>query len=59
MGYNNPHHYTNYSNECVADGAGCDGFIPEFEGLACDCPCHGPYAPDFVTDEDVRQWHAP
>lgn len=58
MGINNKHHYTNYSDECVRDGVGCDGYIPNHYDAACDCPCHGDHAPVFITEQDVKEWHS-
>lgn len=61
MGINNPHHYTNYSDECAKEwGVNCDGTIYDDWDLPvveCDCSCHGFRAPIFVTVEDVESYH--
>lgn len=41
--------FAEYSIICLyEDGIGCDD---------CACPCHGPYAPEFLTYKDVAEWH--
>ncbi len=40
-----------YSDTCLrGDGLNCDG--------DCACPCHGDHAPEFLTAQDVIEWHA-
>ena len=56
MGINNRHHYTNYTDACASDGVGCDGFFEDGHH-ECDCVCHGEYAPEFNTNDDVVAFH--
>lgn len=52
FGYPVGHH----SERCMDDGVGCDGTCETHE-IECECACHGNYAPDFITDDDVRKYH--
>ena len=43
--------FNHYSDICYSgNGVGCDD---------CYCPCHGQSAPEFLTMEDVIEWHVP
>lgn len=43
--------FTEYSEICLrGNGVGCDGG-------SCLCPCHGEYAPNFQSNEEVAEWH--
>jgi hypothetical protein len=40
-----------YSDVCLrGDGLNCDS-------SDCACPCHGEHAPNFLTAQEVIEWH--
>lgn len=43
--------------ECRTNGLWCDG--SHSDGRECICTCHGLYAPNFVTQQDVIDYHVP
>lgn len=50
-----PYPVDHFSHECMNDGVGCDGTCEC--GTECNCKCHSDWAPDFITNEDVKEWH--
>jgi hypothetical protein len=51
MDYNRQNYpFNEYSETCYyGNGVGCDE--------VCLCPCHGAHAPNFLTNEQVMEWH--
>jgi len=51
--------HASISTICHADGVGCDGYQEDRWDQPCECQCHGLYAPTFITNADVKEWHLP